>query len=590
MDYKNNILLITQLDNEIYEFIDSRTEKNILRSVDIVENYISSLNINEFSIKSFKAKIIHNELEHRRTAEDFQKLLISSEKKIEEIFNTIFENYLDTVKKSKGSLTKVNDLREYEITKRRQRQDVVNRMNSLEKDYQAKKQQDKEQYKSKYDEYLLSLQEESRKLNIDINRIKEAIIKSYGAEEKELLATDDKKRILELKEIIKEKRIEGLKQEYEQKMKSYNEIREKKIAFLDIEKDYDLLVNTQLTEHQEKIAELKHQIKEIESQIKINSFNYDCNYKIKLYEKLRDAKSILSSLLRNHNDFLYKYELNNLSLDLEAKFKIAFILTKLYQMIVTIYEYNIYDPFADVLEELIKINKTNNENYGKTINKMKQKLIEDSEKLKSALDAISLDEKTEKRMSKDDLKENVLSSINRYYTNIINELYMFNDGLQKLMIYTIKYISKKYESIMETSIFAYNDCVFLNTHYDGLDIEGLGYKTFELNSEETMTISEYYSALGNRIENFGNVINTDYQKNVRSMEKQIALYDNKVQEETLKHKVNMEKMSKNHEQTIKRFEVNYIKIKNKKSKKLEREFKKHCDIAKKYMKHKRRVL
>ena len=43
--------------------------------------------------------------------------------------------------------------------------------------------------------------------------------------------------------------------------------------------------------------------------ININSFNYDCNYKIKLYEKLRDAKSILSSLLRNHNDFDSEMEL-----------------------------------------------------------------------------------------------------------------------------------------------------------------------------------------------------------------------------------------------------------------------------------------
>ena len=74
MDYKNNISLISSIDNELYEFIDSHTDRNIARGVDIVENYVSSLNLNEYSIKSFKAKIIHNELEHRRTSEDFQKL------------------------------------------------------------------------------------------------------------------------------------------------------------------------------------------------------------------------------------------------------------------------------------------------------------------------------------------------------------------------------------------------------------------------------------------------------------------------------------------------------------------------------------
>ena len=35
----------------------------------------------------------------------------------------------------------------------------------------------------------------------------------------------------------------------------------------------------------------------------------------------------------------------------------------------------------------------------------------------------------------------------------------------------------------------------------------------------------------------------DYQKNIKAMNKQISQYDSKVEDETLKHKSNMEKMN-----------------------------------------------
>ena len=66
--------------------------------------------------------------------------------------------------------------------------------------------------------------------------------------------------------------------------------------------------------------------------------------------------------------------------------------------------------------------------YAKTINKIKEKSEQDVNSLKWALESISLDEKTEKRMTKEELSENVISSIIRYYNNVLNELEMFNEG------------------------------------------------------------------------------------------------------------------------------------------------------------------
>ena len=466
MDYKTLNSQFKKIDSMLYEFIDSRTEKNMQRGDDIVDNYVSSLSNNEYSIKSFKAKIIHNELEHRRTSEDFQKVLANAYENVNDVSVKMFEEYLELLKKAKSSPTKQSDLREYEISKRRQRQEIINRINNLEKEYTSKVNQDKEGFKNKTDDYHTSLQEEGRRLTIDINRIKENTIKSYSAEEKELLIRDDKVRINELKQLIKEKRIEGLKQEYEQKEKSYSEIRNIKRGFVEIKKEYDVHMYNQELEHNEKISDYKAQIKEIEAQIKINSFNYDCNYRIKLYEKLRDSKLIFVSLSRAHNDFLYKYELGSLTNEQNSKFIIAFILVKLYQMLITLYENNIYDPLIPVIEELIEINKSNNENYGKNINKIKEKIGVSVVALNAGLELVSLDENTLKRMSKEDLCENVISSIERYYNNVISEITMFNNEMQMLMLHTIFAISDNYFKVTEKNMFSHNDCLFLNTHYD----------------------------------------------------------------------------------------------------------------------------
>ena len=53
MDYRNIISRINNLEKDIFNFINTRTERNIVRGDDIVNNYVSALNLNEYSIKSF---------------------------------------------------------------------------------------------------------------------------------------------------------------------------------------------------------------------------------------------------------------------------------------------------------------------------------------------------------------------------------------------------------------------------------------------------------------------------------------------------------------------------------------------------------
>ena len=51
MDYRSLVQQFNKIDSDISAFIDERTQKNISRGDDIVENYVTALKNNEYSIE-----------------------------------------------------------------------------------------------------------------------------------------------------------------------------------------------------------------------------------------------------------------------------------------------------------------------------------------------------------------------------------------------------------------------------------------------------------------------------------------------------------------------------------------------------------
>jgi len=582
MDYRSLVQQFNKIDSDISAFIEERTTKNILRGNDIVRDYVDALKNNEYSIKSFKAKIIHNELEHRRTTEEFNRLINDAYVKIDDVLEKSFQNYLDVLANSKFALNKTADMREYEITKRRNRQDILNRINSLSKEYHQELNQDKEDFAEKEEEFTESINIENRKLQIDLNKCKEKTVKNYSSDEADLLITDDKKNICKLKEAIKNIRIDGLNEEHELRLKSHLDIKEKKIDFLNLKREYLINSNQKRFDMKIKTADYQLQIKELEIQIERRSFDYDIEYKKHRFEKLRSDKYTLVSLSKLHNEFLYKNELNIYEEDKNVKFLIAFILLKFYQMLITICESSIFDPLIGLLEEFININKQNNENYSATVKKIREQLDENISLLNDALFDISMSNKT--RVKKEDLQENVITSIERYYNNIISEVAMFNNELEKVFLHIIKKFSAKYKQTSGKDLFDYNDCLFMNTNYDKSDLSTLGYQAYDFNQEGSLQLDDYYNALKDKVENYVNLIEEDYQKEMRIISKTILLFESKIKNKVDEAKDNFNKLVDDNKMKLNKENKKVNREIDKKISKIENDYIKACRNEKKLTK------
>ena len=62
MDYRVFLNDIIANESPFNSFINNRVSKNISIIEDIIDSYLDEMKNDKFSIKSYKAKIIHNEL------------------------------------------------------------------------------------------------------------------------------------------------------------------------------------------------------------------------------------------------------------------------------------------------------------------------------------------------------------------------------------------------------------------------------------------------------------------------------------------------------------------------------------------------
>ncbi len=541
MDYKSLIQQFNKLNSDITEYIKERTQRNMLRGNAIVEDYFESLKNNEYSIKSFKARIIQNEMEHRRNTEDFNKMIDSSYPVIDEIVEKCFVNYLEESSNLNLSVTKVQDLREYKLLKKRSRQEVINKINNTNKEFQQDLMADKEVLKNKTKENKESLNIENRKLKIDLNKLNEQVLKDCSKNELELLVSDEKEDIKKLKEEIKIKRLEGLNKEHEIKLKAFEELKNKKEAFEEEIKEHKLLENEKNYNFKVKSAEFQLQIKEIEIQLEGRDYEYDFEYKKKRYELIRNSKLIFISLAKNHNSLLYKYEISKLDYESEIKFLIALVLLKIYQLQIGLCEKNIFDPMLIFIENVLLLNKTNNEDFESFVKNIKKSLKEGTEKLQLGLQNISLGAKT--RVSKDELSENVITSIERYYNNITAEISFFNESLLGVFAYFVNKFGHKYLEVTGENIFVLDKYLFMKSNYGFDSFNGFGYQEYAFNQNDSLMLDDYYNSLISDLELFKETIEPNYDKQINSMSRAEKALQEKILKKYNEARKNFEKLT-----------------------------------------------
>jgi len=161
---------------------------------------------------------------------------------------------------------------------------------------------------------------------------------------------------------------------------------------------------------------------------------------------------------------------------------------------------------------------------------------------------------------------------------------MFNDELEKVFLHIINQFSKKYIETVGRDLFNYNDCLFVNTNYDKTDFSMLGYKKYDFNKEETMTVDNYYNALKEKINEYISLIEIDYQKEMRAISKVVMAFEAKIKNKVEDAKENFNKIVNDNKNRLIKENDKVIRDIEKEIKKLDKEYINACNNERKQLK------
>ena len=482
MDYKVFIQELDNIKKSFADFISNCNKKNLSRADKLVNDYVSSILEGNYSIKSYKAKIIHNELEHSRTRRELRPLKEKTLNNINELIDNYFMEYLDELDNQNIFATKGKDMREFIQTNRRQKHDVLLKRNNTEKEFNIKTKEyetNKNDLISNYNEKISDLK---FKLSNNLKKSNDKTIKQFQEFETKLLDCDDYLEIKKIKENIKNIRLVGLDEEFNFKIDTYQTILEEEL-------NYNINYFNFITQYEDYNRETQNKLADYE---KINNeLNFENEFKDKSYEfELKKYK--LDLLLKELEKFVKLVNLHNQKIisnysneEITTEDKLVLfdiIESNYYRLLLAIYKNNLYDPLIYILSYIIESVNNIKEALKDVYYKISNNSLDNKEKLINSLE--SYVPVSKKKTSKEELVNNVISSLDRYYNNFITELDSFN-----------KIIFEFYFEILSKLMDDYNKCK-ASTHIDkfaeGVFIKETNYHFVDLNEYGYSKLSNNY--------------------------------------------------------------------------------------------------
>ena len=474
MDYKTFIHSFDVNKKELVEFINLRNKRNISRLEEMVNGYIAQMASGDYSIKSYKAKIIHNELDCNHAIRDVVPIKDKVITKLLDLIDNYFAEYLDSRVDENLPKQKAKDMRDFIQENRRQKHDVLLKKNNTDKDFNAKSKELESEKKDKLNSYNEKINSLKMRLVNDLKRQSEKTIKDYQEYELALLDNDDKKKIKELKEKIKEIRKKSLDEEYNIKMNTYDEILNEELSFTKSYQEFIYELEKYRKEMKETLAELERDN---------NLLTIDNDYQDKLYDIKQEKKANdrfyneikkYESLVKEHNAFLNQ-DYNEHEYTISEKM-FVYDLAKLhvYDLLLKVHYEDKYDPFGNFLINLNNLIDKEKQTYQDMLEAMKPLRKKEASELTTALDGFVASPK--KKLTKEELTSNVLESLDRYYANFIKEIDFYNLVYSDLLFNIVKALEEGFKNKVNSK---FNDSEVLDdvTNYDYIDLANYGYKS-----------------------------------------------------------------------------------------------------------------
>ena len=100
MDSKAFLDNYKRIYDEYIGFIENGINKNVIKADEIVNDYLNELATGNYSLKSYKAKIIRNEQEHLQNSQDINESSDMFLNNVNELYDYFFKEYLKESKKT----------------------------------------------------------------------------------------------------------------------------------------------------------------------------------------------------------------------------------------------------------------------------------------------------------------------------------------------------------------------------------------------------------------------------------------------------------------------------------------------------------
>lgn len=391
MDYRGYENKTNEIKKKITDFILLKNEKTQEYAEGTINAYLDLLNKSDISVKSFKLKIVHNEQTCKKNLSELEEEFPNILNDISQFFEGFFQDYEKNLPNYKFFQNRKTDLLLINSHLKRKRQDALVRINNYEKDLVSKEKEKNLLITEKTKAHNQFIFETNRRLNIDLQRTIDNCTKEYLPLERELLDVDEKNKILELKEKIKNSRSKSLEKQAELKNKAYIVIKDEEIRFVNEIQKIETEYEDSKKEYECKILESKKSIQLYQLEESRNTFEFDYSKDSEAIEKYKDYIKKYLDIVREYNKAIINDENYEKTIDTSIQ-------SKIFKNTLEFYSYGFYNPIIIVLNGIKNLYDEINNYYSlKTIEYKKikdEKYLQIFEKLEKFDEAIFKTKKT----------------------------------------------------------------------------------------------------------------------------------------------------------------------------------------------------
>lgn len=465
MDSKAFLDNYKRIYDEYIGFIENGINKNVIKADEIVNDYLNELATGNYSLKSYKAKIIRNEQEHLQNSQDINESSDVFLNNVNELYDYFFKEYLKE-SKTTSYVYKDRDLKTILSELKKEKQEYLIKRTTQEKEIQSKE----KEFENTLDEltnlYNGKLDAIKEKLYNDLADNKDDYMHSYLEDEQKLLDVDEKALIKEIKKNIKEKIIKGLEKEYEYKHSACENLEVIETEFNEKLETAHIEYNKQLYERYKLVNSLDLKLDEIDLKIEEKEKLYDEDYVINISNKLHNYQKKFSELCLLHCN-----EINNVTEEDNNKlFVYNLALIYYYNIINKLINDNYYDEFVVIIDSIIDELNTNLIKYLELIKKLNDEEANKKNLLKSKLEVIY------DRQGKDLFIDNVITSLGRFYSNLYKQMNLFYMTYAKTQTIVSFGIINKYNEIIDKKIVEVKNKYLLNkVNYSLFDLDYMNF-------------------------------------------------------------------------------------------------------------------